>query len=379
LLKSLLREYQEMQEERNKNARNTLRVKVVGCGGGGNNSLRRFHSLGMDGVETIAINTDSQHLYTIDADRKILIGEWLTNGHGAGGNPELGERCAVESRTEIKEAIGRADIVFITAGLGGGTGTGSAPVVAEIAKKARALVVAVVTMPFDYEGQRRKKSALRGLHRLQKLADSIIVLDNNKLLDLVPDLPLDAAFGFLDQLVATIISGLIDAIQKPSLINIDFADIKAVLGSGGVSTILCGEGPANDPAAVVTDTLKNNLLDVDYSGATGAVIHITCDEKLPVEKISTMVKAITSGLSDDANVIFGVRQDPEMGGMVRILTVLTGVRTPYLTGEYAGQERNGGLRKKPVWHSTRDEIRGRSLPAEIYSGSHARGAVEAWK
>ncbi|MCD6462034.1 MAG: cell division protein FtsZ [Thermoplasmata archaeon] len=301
-----------------------LNTIVVGCGGGGNNSLTRLHNIGLGNTRTIAVNTDMQHLYTIDADEKILIGDQLTRGHGAGGDPQLGRLCAQESLHKIRPVVGNSKLTFITAGMGGGTGTGSAPVIARAAKDSGSLVVAIVTMPFSYEGSRRRKNAEEGLRELSEIADSVIVLENDKLLKLVPQLPLNLAFGFMDHLVATIIKEMVDAITRPSLINIDFADIKTILGQGGVSTILCGEGPPTQPEAIVRDTLRNSLLDIDPGGATGALIHLTCGSDLPLEAINTIVKGITDNLSPDANVIFGVRQDEE-DDTVKILVVLTGV------------------------------------------------------
>jgi len=344
MLKGIFKQFEE--DCKDQDMARKINIAVVGCGGGGTNSINRLNNMELEDVTTVALNTDSQHLYMVKADKKLLIGERLTSGHGAGGDPRLGQVCAEEAKSDLRNLMGKPDITFITVGLGGGTGTGSAPVVAEVAKNTGSLVVALVTMPFRWEGNKRKEIAMDGLQKLMRRADSVIILDNDKLLKLVPRLPFDVAFGFMDQLVAQTISGMAEAVTKTSLINIDFADIKAILGDGGMSTILCGDGTIDEPEKAVSDTLKNSLLDVDYQGATGAVIHITCDTQISLETIDKIVRGITQNLSDDANVIFGVRQEAEMEGTVRVLTILTGVHSPHLPSTVVPMDHK--QRERPV-------------------------------
>src|SRR3989339_2126968 len=255
--------------------RQKSKLKVIGCGGGGNNSINRMADIGITGTETIAINTDAQDLLYTNADVKILIGKELTQGLGAGSIPQVGEEAAKESETEIKSKIAGSDMVFITCGLGGGTGTGSAPVVAEIAKKSGALTVAIVTVPFEMEGARRFENAMYGLERLEKYADTLIVIPNDKLLELAPDLPLHTAFKVADEILTNAVKGIAELVTKAGLVNLDFADIRAVMKSGGVALIGVGESDTENRAIeAVENAINNPLLDVDISGANGALINV---------------------------------------------------------------------------------------------------------
>ncbi|HIP16125.1 MAG TPA: cell division protein FtsZ, partial [Methanothermococcus okinawensis] len=217
-----------------------VNILVVGCGGAGNNTIHRLMEMGIKGAETIALNTDKQHLEHINADKKILIGSTLTRGLGAGGYPEIGRKSAELARGVLEDVLKNADLVFVTAGLGGGTGTGSAPVVAEIAKEQGAIVIGVVTYPFKIERARLKK-AEEGLERLTEACDTVIVIDNNKLLELVPNLPINDAFKVADEIIANAVKGITETISEKSLINIDYADVKAVMTNGGVAMIGVGE------------------------------------------------------------------------------------------------------------------------------------------
>jgi cell division protein FtsZ len=253
------------------------RIVVVGCGGAGNNTITRLHMLGgISGAQTLALNTDKQHLAITEADNKILIGRELTQGLGAGGDPERGYKAAEESRQEIKAVLDGAHLVFVTAGMGGGTGTGSASVVAEIAKAQGALVIGVVTLPFKMEGNPRQQKAEMGLNMLSSIADTVITLDNNKLLELVPNQPVNYAFSVADEVLAEMVKGLSETITTPSLVNLDFADIRAVMTSGGYAMIGVGESNTKNRAEeAVHEALKNKLLEVDYSHARGALVHVT--------------------------------------------------------------------------------------------------------
>ncbi|MBU1129322.1 MAG: cell division protein FtsZ, partial [Nanoarchaeota archaeon] len=253
----------------------SAKIKVIGVGGGGGNSLSRMREIGIKGGELIAINTDAQDLLYANADHKILIGRELTQGLGAGSNPKVGQEAAHESESEIKKKISGSDMVFITCGLGGGTGTGAAPVVAEIAKKSGALTIGVVTMPFTIEGKKRLENAEYGLERMENIVDTLIVIPNDKLLDLAPDLPLQTAFKVADEILTNAVKGTTELVTKAGLVNLDFADIRAVMTNGGVSLIGMGESDSQHRAIeAVEKALINPLLDADVSNATGALVNI---------------------------------------------------------------------------------------------------------
>ncbi len=313
--------------------RKDIKIKIIGAGGAGGNSLSRLDRIGIDRVTTLAINTDEAHLRRVTADVKKLIGGYLTRGLGAGGDPDIGRRAALESKDLLRRAIGRNDLVFVTAGLGGGTGTGSLPVIVQIAKEQGAIVIALVTTPFNIERYRLER-AHEGLDMLKGMTDSTIVLDNNRLLKIAPKLPIDQAFGVMDQLISEVIRGLTDIIGNPSLINVDFADVKSILCTGGTATILYGEGEAEYPEKVVMDTLKNPLLDIDYTGAKGVLIHITCGQGLELETITQVVEGITKQLDPEANVIFGIRIDAAFEGRIKVIAIMNGVHSSNLSDEY---------------------------------------------
>lgn len=305
------------------------RILVVGCGGAGNNSVDRLKRIGVHGAKTVAINTDKMHIDRIEADKKALIGRAITRGMGAGGCPDVGERCAILAEDDLRRVIAGADMTFITVGMGGGTGTGVAPVVAKLAESMGSVVVAVATTPFDAE-KRRSRRAKEGLEKLRRHCDSVIVLDNNRLLKMVPSLPIEQAFCVMDQLISEVIRGITETITLPSLINLDFADVKTMMSSGQTSTILYGENCSDDPERVIVETLNNPLLDIDYTDANGALIHLTSGPNLPLETAYSVVNGISSQLSDDANVIFGARVDPDFEGIIRVMSIITGVHSPNL-------------------------------------------------
>lgn len=307
-------------------------IVIVGTGGAGNNTINRISKIGVKGATTIAINTDKIILDRTQADRKILIGKTITRGLGAGGYPEVGKQCAELARGEIEESLRGADLVFLTCGLGGGTGTGSSPVIAEIAKKLGAIVVGMVSWPFNVERARLGK-AEEGLEELRRKADTVVVLDNNRLLKFVPHLPIDQAFSVMDQLVAETVKGISETITQPSLINLDYADVRTIMNAGGVSVMLWGESSGQEKAQkVIHEALNHPLLDVDYRGATGALIHITGGPDLSLKEAQEIAEGVTTGLDPDANVIWGARILPEFEGRVRVMTIMTGVKSAQILG-----------------------------------------------
>jgi cell division protein FtsZ len=308
----------------------TPRITIVGCGGAGGNTITRLQKLGVKGAETIAINTDKQALDLVEADHKILIGKSITRGLGAGGFPDVAERSARESSHDIEELIRDSDLVFVTAGMGGGTGTGSAPVVAEIAKKNGAIVTCMVSTPFNVERARLVK-ADEGLDRLRLKADSTVVLDNNRLLEFVPNLPINQAFSVMDQLIAETVKGISETITVPSLINLDFADMKTIVDSGGLSVMLWGESDEDAGVeAIVKEALNHPLLNVDYTGANGALVHITGGPDMSLKYVQDVAKSLTQDMDCYANVILGARVLPEFEGKCRVMAIMTGVQSPDL-------------------------------------------------
>jgi cell division protein FtsZ len=335
--------YTEMEREyRNDKGENTAgadfedfglpRIKIVGCGGAGNNTINRMYNIGIDGVETIAVNTDKQHLDVIKADKKILVGKSLTRGLGAGGFPEIGKRAAELARSTLQEVLADTDLLFITAGMGGGTGTGTAPIVAQVAKEQGAIVVGMVSTPFKVERARMVK-AEEGIADLRAAADTVIVLDNNRLLEMVPNLPLEQAFSVMDQLISETIKGISETITRPSLINLDFADVRAIMNAGGVAVMLVGETKSQNKMDVIKAALDHPLLDVDYRGATGALVHITGGPDLTLSEAENIAESLTYEMDSHANVIWGARIQKDYEGKVRVLAILTGVQSPQVVGK----------------------------------------------
>ena len=269
------------------------RVKVVGCGGGGGNSVSRMKEVGIKGCEIIAINTDAQDLLYTNVDSKILIGRELTHGLGAGSNPKIGEQAARESEQEIRKKLSDSDMVFITGGEGGGTGTGCMPVVAEIAKKQGALTIGVVTLPFTVEGQKRIENAQYGLEKLAGITDTLIVIPNDKLLEIAPELPIHTAFKVADEILTNAVKGITELITKSGLVNLDFADVKAVMSKGGVSLIGIGESDSKDRAKdAVEKALNNPLLDVSISNASGALVNIVGGNDMSLDEYKEIIEIV---------------------------------------------------------------------------------------
>ncbi|MBI2134453.1 cell division protein FtsZ [Candidatus Woesearchaeota archaeon] len=308
-------------------------IKVVGCGGGGNNTIQRISEVGIIGAETIAINTDAQDLLFTNSNKKILIGRELTRGHGAGSDPRLGEEAAREQEADIKKLLHGSDMVFITCGLGGGTGTGSAPVVAEIAKKVGALTVGIVTLPFNMEGHRRYENAVMGLEKMEQIVDTLIVIPNEKLLELAPDLPLHTAFKVADEILTNAVKGIAELVTKAGLVNLDFADIRAVMKGGGVALIGVGESDTENRAVeAVEKAINNPLLDVDISGANGALINVVGGEDMTLDEARKVVETISEKLDDDARIIWGAQISKDMEKTIRTMLIVTGVKSSQILG-----------------------------------------------
>jgi len=309
-------------------------IKVVGIGGGGNNTITRMSEIGIKGVELIALNTDAKDLLCCVADKKILIGREVSQGLGAGSNPKVGEEAAREQEKEIKESLKGADLVFITCGLGGGTGTGAAPVVAELAHKIGALTVGVVTVPFTMEGKKRMENAVDGLERLQANTDTIIVIPNDKLLEIAPDLPIYTAFKVADEILTNAVKGISELITKPGLINRDFADIKAIMESGGVAMIGVGESSSENRAVeCVEKAINNPLLNVDINGAKGALIVVSGGPTMTLEEAKKVIQVVSSKLSEDAKINWGAQISNDLHDTMRTLLIITGVQSSQIFGK----------------------------------------------
>jgi len=309
-------------------------IKVVGAGGMGCNAVTWLFNKGIDGATIYAANTDALHLSVTRADEKILIGKELTRGLGCGGKPERGREAAKEALAEIKKAVSGADMVFVISGMGGGTGTGAAPVFAQIAKENGAIVIGVVTMPFESEKARVDKAEF-GLQDLREVTDTCIVLDNNRLVDIAGQLPIEQAFAVANELVSTMVKGIVETITLPSLINLDYADVSTIMKNGGVAVIGIGESDSHSDKVneAVKQALTHPLLDVDYKGATGALIHITCGPDLKLEEFDLIGRTVSENLSQEAQVIIGARINKEFTGKVRVITIMTGVKSPYVLGK----------------------------------------------
>ncbi len=308
------------------------RIVVFGVGGAGQNTVTRLTDMEVEGATTVSINTDAKHLTVGKADKKILIGKELTRGLGAGGYPEIGRKCAEEARNEIKEALEGADLVFVCCGEGGGTGTGGAPVVGEMAKSMNAIVIGVVTMPFKIEGARIAK-AEEGLAKLRQVSDTVIVIENDRLLKYAGDLPIQQAFGVADELVASMVKGITETITLPSLVNVDYADVRSIMHAGGVAALGIGESNNSDRALdAVTKALNNPLLEVDYTGAKGALIHITGGNDMRLDEVNQIGETVSQYLDPSAQVIWGARILPDFSGKIQVITIITGVQSPYILG-----------------------------------------------
>ena len=310
------------------------RIKVIGCGGAGNNTINRMTEVGIKGIETVAINTDAQDLLYTSADKKVLIGRELTHGNGAGSNPKIGEEAAKESEQDIKKAMEGADMVFITCGLGGGTGTGSAPFIAQVASKMGLLSVAIVTLPFAMEGSHRFENAMIGLEKLEMSVNTLILIPNEKLLELAPHLPLQTAFKVADEILTNAVKGIAELVTKTGLVNLDFADVKTIMREGGVALIGVGESDSENRAdESVQKALKNPLIDVDISNATGALINISGGESLTLDEARRIVETVGESLDPKAKIIWGAQIYKDLDKTIRTMVIIIGVKSEQIFGE----------------------------------------------
>lgn len=310
------------------------KIYVVGTGGSGSNTITRMSSLSIQGATMVAMNTDAPHLVKTKADKKLLIGKKTTRGMGAGSDIKVGEQAAIESKEEIRHMLSDAQLVFVTCGLGGGTGTGSIATIAHEAKEAGALTVAIVTLPFSSEGKTRMRNALEGLAKLKKITDTTIIIHNNKLLSVAPDLPLNMAFRVSDEVLASATKGIVEMVTKPGMVNIDFADLRSVLKESGYAVIGTGEGMAGNDgtprsAIALQNAIKSPLLDADLSSASRALINIIGGESLTLREAESIFQEVSSRIKGDALLKWGARIDPDMQkDVVKIMLVVSGVDFP---------------------------------------------------
>ena len=303
-------------------------IKVIGCGGSGTNTIQRMTEEGIFGAELFALNTDAQDLLFKKVERKLLIGKRTTRGLGAGSIPRIGEEAARENETDIRSMVEDADMVFVTCGLGGGTGTGSAPVVAQEAQDAGALTIGVVTLPFSAEGEVRIENTEYGLEKLRENTDTLIVIPNDKLLDVAPRLPLNEAFKVADDVLMRAVKGLTELITKPGLINLDFADVRTVMKDGGMAMIGFGEADGQNKAIEsVRKAVSSPLLEVEVSNAKAALVNVTGGEDMTVEEAEGALQEVYKMMNSDARIIWGVQVSPELKNMIRTLLIVTGVKS----------------------------------------------------
>ncbi len=325
------------------------KIYVIGAGGSGSNTITRMSELNIEGASLIAVNTDAPHLARTKASRKVLLGKKTTRGLGAGSDPKLGEEAATESKDEIKHMLGDAQLVFITCGLGGGTGTGSAPIIAHDAKEMGALTVAIVTLPFSSEGRIRMRNALEGLEKLKRATDTTIIIPNDKLLSVAPDLPLNMAFRVSDEVLANATKGIVEMVTKPGMVNLDFADLRSVLKDSGYAVIGIGEAngtqTTNRSTIAISNTLKSPLLDVDLSTTKKALVNIIGGDDLTLREAESIFQEVAGRISDDALLKWGARIEPTMQkNSVKVMVVMGGVEFAEYTerGIKKKIEENGG-------------------------------------
>ena len=306
------------------------RIKVIGVGGGGCNAVDRMIEEGLTGIEFVAVNTDAQDLLLSKAPTRVRIGDKLTRGLGAGGNPEVGRKAAEESAEELYNVLKGSDMVFVTAGLGGGTGTGAAPVVAQIAKEVGALTIGVVTRPFAFEGSKRAQAAEAGIAKLKEHADTLIVIPNDRLLQIVDKkIGIIEAFRIADDVLRQGIQGISELITVPGLINLDFADVKAIMSEGGAALMAVGRASGEDRARVAAEqAISSQLLDITIDGARGILFNITGGPGLTLFEVNQAAAIIKETAHPDCNLIFGAVIDPNMGDEIRITVIATGFDRP---------------------------------------------------
>ncbi|HIH21607.1 MAG: cell division protein FtsZ [Candidatus Diapherotrites archaeon] len=324
-----------MADESSIGVNETPKILVLGVGGAGCNSVNRMSQLGISGTwGLVAVNTDKQQLSAINDELiKVLIGKSVTQGVGTGGFVEKGARAAEASKTALGKVLEGTSLLFLTAGMGGGTGTGASPVIAEIAKQQGAIVCSIVTFPFDLERSRTLK-AEDGIVALAEKSDAVIVINNNRLVELVPNLPVNDAFKVVDELIAKTVKGISETITQPSLINLDFSDVRAALSNKGVSLLAVGEARSVSDriGEVVQDTLNNTLLDVEVNDATGVLIHITGGSDLTLGEAKSIGELLTQRVSPEANVVWGARVSQEFEGKIEVIAIFAGIPSPFRGG-----------------------------------------------
>lgn len=321
------------------------KIAVAGVGGGGNNTVNRLSLMDIKGANLFAFNTDSKQLNTLHPNiKRVSLGFSLTHGLGAGGFSDMGEKAAEMSRNEIDLLLRDTNLLFLTAGMGGGTGTGAAPVVADIAKKNGAIVVGIVTIPFALE-RVRLEVARRGIEKLRQSVDTLIVIDNQRLVTLYPNLQIEQAFKLADEITSRAVRGITEAITQPSLVNIDFADIRSIMNSGGLAMISVGSGQgSNRVEEVVKNTLKNKLLDVEYEGATGVLLHITGGPDMTLGEANQIGSMLTESVSPNASVTWGARLENDNAGRIDVIAIFTGVSSPAIfSGARKQEDKSFGL------------------------------------
>lgn len=324
------------------------RIRVIGVGGSGGNTIQRMSEVGVAGIETFAVNTDAQDLLGVKADRKVLVGKRLTRGLGSGSDPQVGEAAARESLAELVDVLRDTDLMFVTCGLGGGTGTGAAPILSEIGKETKALTIGVVTLPFTVEGRKRMENAMDGLGRLEKNTDTVIVIPNDRILEIAPDLPINAAFKVADEVLTNAVKGIAEMVTKPGLINLDFADLKTILSKGGAAMIGLGESHSEKSAdsralEAVENALTSPLLDVDISGASRALVNVIGGADMTLREAEMIVEAVSAKISANAHIIWGAMIDENIPrNRIQAMVVVAGGRFPYLEDGAAEGERAAG-------------------------------------
>ena len=304
------------------------RIKVLGLGGGGSNAVNRMVELGLIGAEFIAANTDHQALESSLAPTRIQLGPGVTRGLGAGGDPKMGAAAAIESSRELSQALAEADMIFLTAGMGGGTGTGATPIAAEIARETGAVVIATVTMPFSFEMSKRAKNASEGVRRLQPHTHTLITVPNDRLLQVVPrEASLEVAFRFADDVLRQGIQGIVELVTKPGLINVDFAHVRALMRQGGGALMAIGIGEGIDKSEIaVQQALHHPLLEISSLGqASGALIHFTGGDDLGLVEVGAAVDGLRENMPPEADVVLGVTTEPALQGRVQVILIVTGV------------------------------------------------------
>jgi len=329
-------------------------IKVIGVGGGGGNAVNRMIASDVAGVEFWSINTDAQALLLAEAPRHLQIGQKLTRGLGAGGNPAIGQKAAEESRDELAAALENADLVFITAGMGGGTGTGAAPIVAEVAKEMGALTVGVVTRPFIFEGRRRTSQAEQGIEALKSRVDTLIIIPNNKLLEVIPEqTPVQEAFRYADDVLRQGVQGISDIITIPGLVNVDFADVRAIMADAGSALMGIGVGSGKSRAReAAIAAISSPLLECSIEGARGVVFNITGGSDITLHEVNAAAETIYEVVDPNANIIFGAVIDDRLQGEVRITVIATGFTGEAQVAPGAAATRAGTQQRRPLAQPT---------------------------